>query len=230
MARGVTWRYNMFDDPMRLSGYRGQLTAEHFLLMRIPRRFWEASYDQIEPGTREVVHSYLARIDTMLDSGVGILFWGENGRGKTSAAVVVAKEARRRGASVLMTTAASMVDSVIQKTEVEDGLLIDRAKSVDFLLIDDLGKEHDAASGFSARMFENLIRERVANKLTTWITTNMGRDAMVARYGGTDGGGIARSSMMEVLKEAVIPVKVEGENRRDAIGEKTLRAVIGNTG
>jgi DNA replication protein DnaC len=217
VAYAVTWRYNMLDrEPMRLGGYRGRLTAEHFLLMRIPRRFWEAAYDQIEPGTREVIRSYLMQIDTMLDSGTGLLLWGKNGRGKTSAAVVVAKEARRRGASVLMTTAASLVDSIIQKTEVEDGLLIDRARSVDFLLIDDLGKEHDAASGFSTRVFENLIRERSAAKLTTWITTNMGMEELSERY---------MSSMMEVLKETVLPIKVDGENRRDEAAKKMLRAV-----
>jgi DNA replication protein DnaC len=201
---------------MRIEGYRGRLTAEHFGLMRVPRRFWEASVSDIEPMTRQVVLTYLRQLDEMLDRGVGLLLWGENGRGKTSAAVCVAKEARRRGASVLMTTAASLVDAARSRTEVEDGLLVERARGVDFLLIDDLGKEHPGESGFSDRLFENLLRERSASQLTTWITTNMGRDGLTERY---------KPSMMEVIKELVVPVKMTGENLRDRTQE-SLRGVL----
>lgn len=192
------------------------MTAEHFLLMRIPRRFWEVTFDQIEPSAQVVIRNYLQNLGQMLDNGDGLLLWGPNGRGKTSAAAFVAKEVRRTGASVLMATAASLLDSVLQKTEVEGGLLIELARTVDFLLIDDLGKEHASKSGFSDRVFENLLRERGSNRLTTWITTNMGRDGLAERY---------KHSMMEVLKELVVPVKVDGENRRDDSQEK-LRSAI----
>jgi len=202
---------------MRIEGYRGRLTAEHFMLMRIPRRFWDVTFDQIHPGAQGVVRNYLNELDVMLDNGDGLLLWGPNGRGKTSAAAFVAKEVRRTGASVLMVTAAMLLDSVLQKTEAEDGLLImELARTVDFLLIDDLGKEHASKSGFSDRVFENLLRERGSNRLTTWITTNMGRDGLVERY---------KHSMMEVLKELVVPVKVEGDNHRDDAQEK-LRSAI----
>jgi DNA replication protein DnaC len=212
----MAWRYHIRKQIMRIEGHRGRLTAEHFMLMRMPRRFWEASFDRIDPGVQPVVRNYLKDLDTMLDNGDGLLLWGENGRGKTSIAAFVAKEVRRTGASVLMSTAASLLDSRLQKTEVDDGLLVDRARSVDFLLIDDMGREPARKSGFSDRFFENLLRERGANRLTTWITTNMGRDGLAERY---------KHSMMEVLKELVVPVKVEGDNHRNET-EKKLRSTI----
>lgn len=116
----------------------------------------------------------------------------------------------------MMSTAASLLDSVIQKTQVEDGLLIERARTVDFLLIDDLGKEFSGKSGFSDRVFENLFRERGSSRLTTWITTNMGPDGLAEHY---------KPSMMEVLKGLVYPMKVEGENHRDDEQEK-LRSAL----
>lgn len=194
---------------MRVEGYRNRLTADHFELMRIPRRFWGTSVSEIEPLTRKAIVSYLRQLDDMLDRGVGLLLWGESGRGKTSAAVCVAKEARRRGASVLMATAATLVDAARSRAD-DDGQVVSRARSVDFLLLDDLGKEHHGDSGFSERFFENLLRERSASRLTTWITSNMGRDGLADRY---------KDSMMEVIKELVVPVRVRGDNLRDEVQE-----------
>lgn len=201
---------------MRIKGHRGRLTAEHLLLMRVPRRYWDASFERISPGARAVIGNYLHRIDDMLDRGEGLLLYGPNSVGKTSAAVYAAKEVRRTGASVLMSTAATLRDSVFEKADVMDGLpLVELARTVDFLLIDDLGKEQ--RNRFSEHFFENLIRERGSNRLTTWITTNAGKDGLAALYKGT---------MMEVLKELVVPVEVAGVNHRDD-EQEALREMLG---
>jgi DNA replication protein DnaC len=186
------------------------------MLMRIPRRFWAVTFDQIEPSLQDVVRNYLQNLDTMLDDGDGLLLWGENGRGKTSAACFVAREVRRTGASVLMITAASLIESVLEKIEVQEGLLLDRARTVDFLLLDDLGKEHPGRSGFADRVLENLLRERSAAHLTTFITTNMSFEGLKQRY---------KKSMLEVMKENVLPLKVEGENYRDKAREDLGKAL-----
>ena len=192
------------------------MTVDHLLLMRIPRRFWEVTFDQIEPDLKEVLRNYLRNLDTMLDGGNGLLLWGENGRGKTSSACFVAMEARRTGASVLMLTSASLIESVLEKTEVEEGLLLDRARTVDFLLLDDLGKEHPGKSGFADRVLENLLRERAAARLATFITTNMSPEGLSERY---------KKSMLEVMKETMLPVKVEGKNYREEARENLTKAL-----
>jgi DNA replication protein DnaC len=214
---------------MRVEGYRNRLTADHFELMRIPRRFWGASVSEIEPLTRKVIVSYLRQLDDMLDRGAGILLWGRNGRGKTSAAVCVAKEARRRGASVLMVTAAALIEAARERST-EDRQLVERVRGVDFLLLDDLDKEYPGDSGYSERFLENLFRERGANRLTTWITSNAGRDGLIERY---------KISMMEVLKEMVVPVRMrtgigengdEGENHRDDEQKKLSDQLLAKVG
>lgn len=196
---------------MRIVGQRSRLTVEHFLLMRIPRRFWGITFDQIEPDLKEVVRNYLQNLDMMLDNGHGFLFAGNNGVGKTSAACFIAREVRRTGASVLMITAASLIESVLEKTEVEEGLLLDRTRIVDFLLLDDLGHEHSSKSKFEDRVLENLLRERGSACLTTFITTNMSIEDLKERY---------ETSMLEVMKEMMLPVVVEGKNYRDEAWKK----------
>lgn len=201
---------------MRIVGQRNTLTTEHFQLMRIPRRFWGVTFDQIAPRLKGVVRNYLQHLDEMLDNGNGLLFAGNNGIGKTSAACFVAREVRRTGASVLMITVASLIESVLEKVEVEEGLLLDRARTVDFLLLDDLGKEHPGKSRFSDRVLENLLRERSAARLTTFVTSNMSIKDLNERYD---------TSMMEVIKETVLPVVVEGVNYRDEAQEKLSKAL-----
>lgn len=201
---------------MRIVGQRTKLTADHLLWMRIPRRFWEASFQDIQdPDVRGVVLAYLQKLDSVLDNGDGLLFWGENGVGKSCAAVVLAKEARRRGASCLFITAESLRQSVLEKEQFsDDQLVIDRARKVEFLVLDDLGKEHSGETGFTERLFENLIRERSSHRRSTVVTTNMNYEQMIKTY---------KHSMMEVMKESLVPVHVEGENRRDE-GAGKLRA------
>jgi DNA replication protein DnaC len=179
--------------------------------MRIPRRFWVASFDGIQDdGVRGATQAYIKDLDGFLDRGEGILFWGPNGTGKTCAAVVIAKEARRLGASVLFITAESLRQASLDKEKFDGDLLVtDRAMQVDLLVLDELGKEHSdkrSGSGWSERLIENLLRVRASNCKSTVITTNANRGDMEGRYS---------TSMMEVLKETCFPVQMEGESLRD---------------
>lgn len=204
---------------MRIIGHRVKLTAAHMELMQIPYRFWETKFDRIpECDGKGAIRTYISRIDEMLDRGDGLLLWGDNGHGKTSAAVVVAKEARRRGASVLFITAeqlrkASFGDMMFT----DEKTLFYRANEVDMLVIDDLGKEYSGDSGYTERVFEALIRERAASKRVTIITTNMSPSPR------TDASGKAvhcladlyKRSMIEVMKECMFVARIRGENQRE---------------
>lgn len=205
---------------MRIPGFRVELTVEHLQGMRIPDGFHGSHFGMIEqPNLADVCREYLKNLDVMLDDGAGFLFWGKNGTGKTTAAVVIAKEVRRRGGSVFFTTVESLRQCALDKAKFDDDILVtERAESVDMLLLDDLGKEHDTE--WSQRMLENLMRVRVSHRRSTIITTNTLTDELVKVY---------RISFMEILKEACVPVHVEGESHRDGIG-KALAARLRKTG
>jgi DNA replication protein DnaC len=193
---------------MRVPNYRTPLRADHLLLMRIPQRHWDAAFSGIKhENVRNNVERFLRRLDDHLDNGDGLLFYGSNGTGKTSAAVVIAKEARRRGAPVLFATAEDLRVASIEGTLFhEDMTMMDRAREVDVLVIDDLGKDHSGATRYSETLFENLIRFRSSNRRTTILTTNLNQHALQDRF---------KASMMDVIKEAMSPVAAEGESLRE---------------
>lgn len=213
---------------MRIVGQRIKLTKAHMELMGIPRRFWNVHFDEIPECEGKVyLRSYMRDIETMLDRGVGLLLWGANGHGKTSAAIIAAMEARRRGASVLFAQAETLRQAVIEKTMFStDKTLVERAREVDFLVLDDLGKEHSGESAFSERFFENLLRERCAQKRVTFITTNLpisttgksGEPSLRNRY---------IASMLEVMREAMYPVHLKAHNWRDRAQEDMAARLTG---
>lgn len=204
---------------MRIVGHRMRLTQAHVERMLVPRRFWGVRFDKVPNDVREDVDQYLRRLDEHLDHGDGLLFWGSNGVGKTSVAVLIAFEIRRRGASVLFVTAEGLRQAVLEREQFDnDQSVIDRAREVDCLVLDDLGKEHSGETGFTEHLFENLIRQRSASRRVTIITTNLPMTDTVVNDG--DGNSLPGflniyiPSMVEVMKEAFFPIEFKGENLR----------------
>ncbi len=164
--------------------------------------------DGVQESVREVATKYLANIEEMLSKGVGLLLWGSNGIGKTSLSVVIGKEYRRRGQSLLFLEAAEIKGAVINSEMFdEEQTLWERAKTVEVLLIDDLGKGVQDSTGFGARVLDELIRHRNANKRVTFITTNMTLKAIEEEL---------KSSTMHSLKECIYPMRISGEDLREA--------------
>lgn len=202
---------------MRIVGLRVKLTKAHMELMWIPCRFWESDFEEIpDCEGKGVLRSYLRNIEDMMDRGEGLLLWGPNGHGKTSAAIIVAMEARRRGASVLFTQAETLRASVLDKTMFSDEKsLMERAKEVDLLVLDDLGKEHTGETGFAERIFENLIRERSANRRVTIMTTNLPTKSPADDPNCVSLKTKYIASMLDVMREAMYPVYLRAHNWRD---------------
>ena len=175
-------------------------------LMRIPRRFWEASLDRVPESIRPVVEKYVLDIESRLDAGEGIIFLGDNGVGKTCAAVVIAKAARRLGAPVLFITAESLRQAVLNdEIFSEDQTVYDRARTVELLVLDDWGKEHKGNTSYAEHLFENLIRERASTKLVTLATTNIKWSDFSANF---------KQSLLEVMRECMYPLVTKGPNNR----------------
>jgi len=203
---------------MRIVGHRMRLTQAHVERMRIPRRFWDVRFDQVPNDVRKDVGSYCRRLDEHLDRGDGLLLWGKNGVGKTSVAVLIALEVRRRGASVFFVTAEGLRHAVLNKESFDDEWsIIDRARSVDFLVLDDLGKEHPGETGFTEKLFENLVRERTASRRTTIVTTNI---PLKLNDRDKDARALVNwyvPSMVDVMKESLYPLQFVGGNIRDDV-------------
>lgn len=194
---------------------RRPLTLEDLERMRVPVRYREVTFAGASAGAhREAVQKYLLGLDDMLARGVGLLFNGPNGTGKTSLAVVVLKEARRRGYTGLYIEAAMLRDLVFGKRGF-DALesAWERMLSVDVLVLDDLGKGVQDSVAAEERLVDELLRHRGANRRVTLITTNL---SAVARTPGSRSQleEYLKASTLAMLQETVLLVSVLGPDLR----------------
>ena len=78
----------------------------------------------------------------MKEENIGILFYGDVGRGKTFYASFIANELFKKDISVCITRFPKMIDKLMNFTE-ESKLLIEKVKSQSLLAIDDFGVERE---------------------------------------------------------------------------------------
>lgn len=196
--------------------FKRDLTVADLKRMKVPERYWYVRFDDItgdsgKMSTRQVVKKYLEKIKGMRARGAGLFLWGPNGTGKTSAVVVLAKAYRRIGSAVLFMAAADLKRMVIENEHFdEEETYWDRASKVSVLVIDDLGKGTQDSTGYGASLIDELIRTRNANKLVTFITSNISPKMLTDEE---DGLGL-KDSTVHTLKECTIAVKVRGEDKR----------------
>lgn len=192
---------------------------------RVPQRYWDSSYKEISKEKSGVPYSpqqycerYLKRVDDFIESGTGLLLYGNNGTGKTAMAVVIAKVIWSRGKTVLFLEAAGLISALINREMFDAEVSMrERMREVDCLIIDDLGKGNIDRKGFYARAMDELLRHRVSNRRVTIMTTNMQKEQL----GDQKNPYAFKPSTMSALKESVIPIPVVGKDRRE-INRPTL--------
>lgn len=184
-----------------------KLNESDMILMRIPRRYWECSYKGINKVNRKYIDDYLKHRQELIDKGVGLLFWGDNGKGKTGASVVLAKELKRHYHKVLFVEASNLKNIVVNKVYYDEyTTLWQKIQSVEVLFLDDLGKGTLDKTGFGVRLIDGLIRHRNANKDPTFVTTNM-NDKQIKEF--------LKKSTIHTFKECLFPVFFKGEDLRE---------------
>lgn len=124
-----------------------ELTQGDFELMGLPKEYWGASWSFLPQGSRmkERVYNYLVSLNgdhKIIHEGDGLFLFGPQGSSKTYIAAICAKAFRKYEYRVMFTTASKFQQDCENKAEFEEGeSILDRAGSVDVLVIDDFGKE-----------------------------------------------------------------------------------------
>lgn len=205
---------------------RRRLTRRDMERMMLPSKFWKTVFRRIPERNRGELEKYIRGLGNLCDpgeamkNGFGIVIWGDNDGGKTSAATVVLKEARRRGFTGLFIGALNYRSGVIERVPFdEDCTLKERCSTVDMLVLDDLGKETSGlkSSGGSERIFEDLIRDRCNNLRPTIITTNIDPHRILEeKYS---------KSFARLMSESFVMMKMVGPSQRE-IEKKNLVSFI----
>lgn len=199
-----------------------ELKPRDYRAINLPERYWETEVERIPNGpaddpdgerhdkyrARDKVKRYLDNLYEMRTRGVGLLFLGPNGRGKTAALAHVLKAFRSHGQSALYVRSEPLRSARIDKVNFSrDYDLWEFAEIADVLLLDDVGKEYTSEeSDWSETVFESFLRGRYSKRRVTLMASNMTLDDLKDRY---------KTSTLSVLKSMVSVQEVRGPNQRD---------------
>lgn len=191
---------------------------------RIPRRFWGLGLDFYRRGgdkvVADVVDDYLAYLPDHRSSGEGLLFVGQPGRGKTLLGCAVLQVAIQSGYSALYLTMPHLINLTHKVRDLGDAWRIMRDEGaytewirrtegldsirneIDFVMLDDVGKEYTTTSGYSEALFDEIFRTRFDNSLPTIVTSNLAVERWEGRYS---------ESMKDFINEACMVVPTSGQ-------------------
>ena len=192
------------------------LTEELLHRMNIGRRYWKAEMSDLpECNAKSLFRKYMLSLDEQVAQGWGLFIYGPNGVGKTHASTAMLKEISKKGYSTYCILADELKVAFIDGSRFDaDNSIVERVRSVDVLLLEDLGKEYSGnGSGFAELCFENLLRKRCRDMLPTIITTNLSRQAFFERY---------KQSAASLAQECMIAVEMGGQDQRATIGKNKI--------
>lgn len=155
----------------------------------IPPRYRGVSFDRPpvsdmgrSMGSRHAVgdvRAFVENLDENLGGGRGLWLMGNTGTGKTTLAMLIAKEALAVGKTVAVYFTPKLLTQIrqtYQATESEDAYdaFFKRLTSVDLLYIDDLGSERH--TDWVVEQLYALVNERYENQRSMLVTSNASSD------------------------------------------------------
>ena len=114
------------------------------------------------------INKYIETLDKNRKAGTGLYLWGTSGSGKTSLGCVVLMEAIKHG----YTCRFCSVDEYRKSLFPEEADTFAQIRNVQFLMIDDIGREFQDGKGFIVSYLDDLLRYRTDNLTPTIITSN----------------------------------------------------------
>ena len=197
---------------------RTHMNETSLALIGVPKTFINMSLaDFVTRGSsalsdvKKLVKSYIDSIDDNFENNKGLFMYGSNGVGKTMLSCIILKEAYRHRYTSRRTTFVEYINKYTRvwdaKNSDERDMLEDELytyyKSVEFLVLEEVGKEID--SKVAAPIFEDLLRYREDHGLVTIICTNLNIKLMTERYG---------ESCISLLRGNTTPVMIECSDKR----------------
>lgn len=123
-------------------------------------------------------------IDTFDSEFNNVFLYGDVGVGKTFLSNCIARELIDKGYSILYFSSANffnaMADGTFQKNDPDAQYVYEQIFTSDLLVIDDLGTEY--ANSFVASQLFACVNERLLNRRSTIISTNLTLDALADQY------------------------------------------------
>lgn len=198
------------------------LDQDDFKRMGLPKSMWDSDLSLVPRSVQPTIAKYVASVDEMIRNGFGFILLGPTGVGKTGIAACLAKAVRSHRHTVYFIANHDLKEYVRNRIQFDDDQsVLDRCKTVDLLVIDDLAAEDfkeekdfkDAV--FNIRALEALLVLRTSWKRATIFTTQLDFGQLDASFAG----------VMEILRPFSVSLAVTGPNFR-VEQEKALKSKL----
>ena len=157
----------------------------------------------------EVATDYIKNFREYFTQGKGLYLEGPCGTGKTHLAIAIALAIINTGVPVICKTSIDILGDIKRcyerNSEVTEEEVLEAYKTVDLLIIDDLGKEQ--VTEWSVPVLYSILNERYEALLPTIITTNYNTTALAEKLsakGDTETAAAIISRFVESLKRVTM--------------------------
>ncbi len=172
--------------------------------------------DRKDPELSDTCRNYVERWEAMKGAGVGILFCGTPGTGKSFYACAIANALLERQISALVTNFPRLLN--IFQAAKDKQRYIDALRQYQLLVIDDLGVERESA--YAAEQVYSVIDARYRSGLPIIVTTNMTIPEL-EKPGTMQGSRIYD----RILEMCPVRLKMTGTSRRSERAAQKQRIV-----
>lgn len=191
---------------------------KHYTNAGIGLAYQRLDWDDFEgdPGALNMVEQFWKQRKLFFQKGLGLMFQGDYGTGKTMLQALLAKDLVKSGYSVYMTKATAMLDQFTSgwRSDEERVFFQKKVKGSQVLVLDDLGKEMRSTSNLAQSTFDDVLRSRVQEGKSTLVTTNLTSEEIDSGYGG---------AILSMLREISAFYRVEGADFREKSSKRTIQ-------
>lgn len=197
---------------------RSTVSRDSLIMMGVPRRFCDKTINDYKTygkkslkNIKSFVNDYIENINDNIEDNKGICFIGSNGVGKSYLSCLILKEAYRHRYSCRRVTFSSYITAYTEswntknkdEKDVLESELFEKYKGVEFLVLEEIGKEID--SKISRPILEDLLRYREEQGLVTIICTNLAPTTLKEVYG---------ASICSLINGNMTVIAIDSEDKR----------------
>jgi len=166
----------------------------------------------------DALTKYFNNHESYIIQGIGLLFTGPVGVGKTMLANLMLKQFVRSGYTCFATTFAHTIEMFTAgwRSWEDKRYFQDKFMGSEVLLLDDLGRELRSTTKLSESTFDSILRARTQHSKPTFITTNMTTDELRNGYGAGE---------LSLISEKAIEFHIDGDDFRDQARQRTIKEV-----
>ena len=173
--------------------------------------------NDLEKSHVESFKKYCGNFEKAKEIGVGLLLTGNAGTGKTFYSNCISNELKSKGYTVLSFNISGYMQEL--KKEFKEEQLLESIKSVDLVIIDDVGSE--VLSDFTKEKMFNLFNTIYLEKKPCIVTTNNNAKELEEHF-KINGSGKILDRLLELCK----PFKFDWKSRRQEIGKNKFEEIF----